>query len=312
MKEKRIRRRENFRFSIFSFQSMIVVIAIILTACNKNNHAFDASGSFEAEETIISAEAQGTLKLFELQEGQTLQVGQEVGYIDSLQLHLRKKQLEAQIVAIAGKKPDISVQLSALQEQLKTAEREKTRITNLVEGDGATPKQLDDITAQVEVLKKQIEAQRSSLTISSEGINKEIVPLQLQVEQLADQLNKCRIVNPVNGTVLTKYAEVNEMVSAGKPLYKIADLSDIILRVYITGSQLPRLKLNQEVTVLTDDGDGKYKETTGTIIWISDKAEFTPKAIQTKDERANKVYAVKVKVENDGSYKIGMYGEICF
>lgn len=312
MDEKLIRRKENFQFSIFNFQFMMVAIAIIFSSCNRNQHAFDASGSFEAEETIISAEAQGTLKVFDVQEGQTLQAGQHIGYIDSIQLHLRKKQLEAQIIAIVGKKPDIPVQLSALQEQLKTAEREKARIANLVEGDGATPKQLDDITAQVEVLKKQIEAQRSSLGISSESISNEIVPLQVQIEQLADQLDKCNIVNPVNGTVLTKYAEANEMASIGKPLYKIADLSNIILRAYITGNQLPQVKLNQEVSIFTDDGNGEYKETAGTITWISDKAEFTPKTIQTKDERANKVYAVKVRVKNDGSYKIGMYGEICF
>lgn len=312
MDEKLIRRKENFQFSIFNFQFMMVAIVIILSACNRNQHTFDASGSFEAEETLISAEAQGILKVFDVQEGQTLQAGQHIGYIDSIQLHLRKKQLEAQIVAIVGKKPDIPVQLSALQEQLKTAEREKTRIANLVEGDGATPKQLDDITAQVEVLKKQIEAQKSSLSISSESISNEIIPLQVQIEQLTDQLDKCHIVNPVSGTVLTKYAEANEMASVGKPLYKIADLSNIILRAYITGNQLPQVRLNQEVKVLTDNGNGGYKEATGTITWISDKAEFTPKTIQTKDERANKVYAVKVRVKNDGSYKIGMYGEICF
>lgn len=310
--KKLIKRKGNSQFLIFSFPFKIIAIAIILSACHKNQHTFDASGSFEAEETIISAEAQGTLKVFDVQEGQTLQAGQHIGYIDSVQLYLRKKQLEAQIIVMMGKRPDIPVQLSALQEQLKTAEREKARIANLVEGDGATPKQLDDITAQVEVLKKQIEAQKSSLSISSESISNEIVPLQVQIEQLADQLAKCHIVNPVNGTVLAKYAEANEMASVGKPLYKIADLSNIILRVYITGNQLPEVRLNQEVKVLTDDGNGGYKETAGTITWISDKAEFTPKTIQTKDERANKVYAVKVRVKNDGSYKIGMYGEISF
>ncbi len=310
--KKLIRRKENCQLSNVNYQFMTLALAIVLSACNRNHYTFDASGSFEAEETIISAEAQGILKLFDVQEGQILQAGRQIGYIDSIQLHLRKKQLEAQIVAIAGKKPDIPVQLSALQEQLRTAEREKTRIAKLVEGDGATPKQLDDITAQVEVLKKQIEAQKSSLGISSESINNEIVPLQIQIEQLADQLDKCRIVNPVSGTVLTKYAEANEMASIGKPLYKIADLSNIILRAYITGKQLPQVRLNQKVRVWTDDGNGGYKETEGTITWISDKAEFTPKTIQTKDERVNKVYAVKVRVKNDGSYKIGMYGEISF
>lgn len=292
--------------------AVVAGIATMFTACNNKQVSYDASGSFEAEETIISSEATGTIKRLEIEEGQTLEAGQNIGYIDSLQLYLKKKQLEAQVIAILGKKPNISVQLSALQTQLKTAEKEKTRVANLVKGDAATPKQLDDINAQIEVLKKQIEAQQSSLSISSEGLGKDVVPLQVQIEQLNDQLSKCSITNPTNGTVLAKYAETNEMTAAGKPLYKIADLSNIILRVYITGNQLPQVKLNQQVKVLTDDGKGGYKETQGPIIWINSKAEFTPKTIQTKDERANMVYAVKVKVKNDGAYKVGMYGEIKF
>ena len=292
--------------------ALVAGIATMFTACNDNKVSFDASGSFEAEETIISSEATGTIKRLEIEEGQTLEAGQNIGYIDSLQLYLKKKQLEAQVIAVLGKKPNISVQLSALQEQLKTAEKEKTRVANLVKGDAATPKQLDDINAQIEVLKKQIEAQQSTLSISSEGLSKDIVPLQVQVEQLNDQLAKCKIINPANGTVLAKYAEANEMTTTGKPLYKIADLSNIILRAYITSNQLTQIKLNQKVKVLTDDGKGGYKETEGTVTWINDKAEFTPKTIQTKDERANMVYAVKIKVKNDGSYKVGMYGEIKF
>lgn len=292
--------------------AFVAGIATMLTACNDNKVSFDASGSFEAEETIISSEATGTIKRLEIDEGQTLEAGQNIGYIDSVQLYLKKRQLEAQIIAIVGKKPNIPVQLSALQEQLKTAEKEKTRVANLVKGDAATPKQLDDINAQIEVLKKQIEAQKSTLSISSVGMGKDVVPLQVQIEQLNDQLAKCNIINPTNGTVLAKYAEANEMAATGKPLYKIADLSNIILRAYITGNQLPQIKLNQKVKVLTDDGKGGYKETEGRISWINDKAEFTPKTIQTKDERANMVYAIKVKVKNEGAYKVGMYGEIKF
>jgi len=287
-------------------------LAISLTACNPNPVSFDASGSFEAEETIISSEATGTIRQLNLEEGQTLEAGQTIGYIDSLQLYLKKKQLEAQVTAILGKKPNIPIQLSALQEQLRTAERERIRIVNLVKGDAATPKQLDDANAQIEVLKKQIDAQQSALSISSEGISKDVVPLQIQIVQLNDQLARCNIINPINGTVLSKYAEANEMTATGKPLYKIADLSNLILRAYITGNQLPQVKLNQTVKVLTDNGKGGYKETTGTIIRINDKAEFTPKTIQTKDERANMVYAIKVNVKNDGTYKIGMYGAIKF
>lgn len=292
--------------------TLAIAVATSLTACNDNKVSFDASGSFEAEENIISSEATGTIKQFSIEEGQTLEAGQEIGYIDSLQLYLKKKQLEAQIKAILGKKPNIPVQLSALQEQLSTTEKERTRIANLVKGDAATPKQLDDINAQIEVLKKQIEAQKSTLSISSEGLGKDVVPLQVQIEQLNDQLRKCQIINPIGGTVLAKYAEANEMTTIGKPLYKIADLSNIILRAYITSNQLTQVKLNQKVKVLTDDGKGGFKETEGTVTWINDKAEFTPKTIQTKDERANMVYAVKIKVKNDGSYKVGMYGEIKF
>ncbi|MGJ1412761.1 HlyD family secretion protein [Sphingobacterium thalpophilum] len=293
--------------------SIIIAGGLLTTvSCNNKQDTFDASGSFEAEETIISAEAQGTLKTFDIQEGQTLQAGQNIGYIDSIQLYLKKKQLETQVTALLGKKPNIPVQLSALQEQLRTTEKEKVRVANLLKGDAATPKQLDDINAQIDVLKRQIEAQKSSLNISSDGISKDVVPLQVQIEQLENQLSKCKLINPINGTVLTKYAEANEIASIGKPLYKIADLSNIILRAYVTGNQLPQIKLNQQVKVLTDDGEGGYHETAGTITWISDKAEFTPKTIQTKDERANMVYAIKVKVKNDGLYKIGMYGEILF
>lgn len=312
MQQKNLQRESNCQLSIINYPFIIIAIAIIMSACNANKVSFDASGSFEAEETIISSEATGTIKRFEIEEGQTLETGQNIGYIDSLQLYLKKKQLEAQVIAILGKKPNISVQLSALQSQLKTAEKEKTRVANLVKGDAATPKQLDDINAQIEVLKKQIEAQQSSLSISSDGLGKDVVPLQVQIEQLNDQLAKCNIINPTNGTVLAKYAETNEMTATGKPLYKIADLTNIILRAYITGNQLTQVKLNQKVKVHTDDGKGGYKETEGTIIWINDKAEFTPKTIQTKEERANMVYAIKVKVKNDGAYKVGMYGEISF
>lgn len=293
---------------------MITGIASMLfaAACNSHDDQFDASGSFEAEETIISAEATGTIEQFDIEEGQTLQAGVVVGYIDSIQLYLKKKQLETQIDAVLVKRPDISLQLASLQEQLSAAEKERTRTRNLVKGDAATQKQLDDIDANIKVLEKQIAAQRSSLDKSSEGISKEATPLQMQIAQLNDQLSKCRIVNPLNGTVLTKYAEEKEMATTGKALYKIADLSTITLRAYISGDQLPLVKLHQKVTVMTDDGKGRYKEAEGTITWINDKAEFTPKTIQTKDERANMVYAMKVKLKNDGTYKIGMYGQIKF
>lgn len=312
MQQQKAQKKSNCQLLTDIYSFILIAIAIIISACNNNNASFDASGSFEAEEIIISSEATGTIKMFDVEEGQILKSGQSIGYIDSLQLYLKKKQLEAQVIALLGKKPNIPIQLSALQEQLKTAEREKTRVSNLVKADAATAKQLDDINSQIEVLKKQIEAQKSTLDISSNGLGKNAVPLQVQIEQLNDQLAKCNIINPTNGTVLAKYAETNEMTSTGKPLYKIADLSNIILRAYITNNQLPMVKLGQKIKVLTDDSKGGYKESEGIITWINDKAEFTPKTIQTKDERANLVYAIKIKVKNDGTYKIGMYGEVVF
>ncbi len=280
-------------------------------ACN-NEITFDASGSFEAVEVIISSEANGVIKELNIEEGQIVKAGQIIGYIDSIQLFLKKKQIETQVTALLAKKPNIPVQLSALQEQLKAAVAEQARIGNLVKAEAATAKQLDDMNAQVEIIRKQIDAQKSALNITSEGIGNDVKPLLVQIEQLEDQLQKCVIVCPVGGTVLTKYVEQNEMALTGKPLYKIADLSNIFLRAYISGNQLTQVKLNQKVKVSTDDGAGGNREGEGTITWISDKAEFTPKTIQTKDERANLVYAIKIKVKNDGTYKIGMYGEVNF
>jgi HlyD family secretion protein len=291
------------RISIFAF-------AILLAACAKKEKISDASGTFEAVETIVSAEASGSIMALDLEEGTQLKPGQVVGYIDTTQLYLKKVQLEAQISAVLSRKPDVSVQLAAYQEQLKQALREQRRINNLLQGDAATPKQLDDANAQVAIIRKQISAQQSALDITSSGLSKETLPLNVQIRQLNDQILKSTIINKVNGTVLTKYVEVSETVIPGKPLYKIADLSSIILRAYITGDQLSAVKPGMKVKVLVDAPDQTYKNYDGVLEWISDKAEFTPKTIQTKAERANLVYAVKVKVKNDGYLKIGMYGEV--
>jgi len=288
------------------------ITIIFLTSCGNNNRKFDASGTFETDETIVSTEATGTILEFNLREGEMLEAGQYVGLVDTTQLFLRKKQLEAQIVSILSQKPDISAQLGSLQAQLKAAEKEQQRFTRLVQQEAAPRKQLDDITAQVQVLREQIEAQLSSLSISSESITQQTIPLQVQIDQINDQLNKCRIMNPVKGTVIEKYVEEKEMTAVGKPLYRIADLSYLTLRAYITGNQLPQVKLNQQVTVLIDSTKNHYRELPGTITWISDRSEFTPKSIQTKDERANLVYAVKIRVKNDGTLKTGMYAEVKF
>jgi HlyD family secretion protein len=296
-----------------NFQKVLIAgLSIVLFACNGNKNNFDASGTFEAEETIISAEATGVIRKFDLEEGQVLTAGQTIGYIDSTQLFLKKKQLESQIYALLSKKPNIAIQLSALQTQLKTAETESARIEKLVAGDAATQKQLDDVNAQIEVLKKQIAAQQSALNISSEGISNDAEPLQVQVQQLEDQLAKCRLISPQNGTILSKIAKANELTTTGKPLYKIADLQNITLRAFVTSAQLTQLKIGEKIKVFADFGKKETREYEGIISWISDKSEFTPKTIQTQDERANLVYAIKITVKNDGYLKIGMYGQVKF
>lgn len=289
---------------------LIFLVLALLPACRKEKISYDASGTFEAIETIVPADAAGIIQAFTIEEGQSLDSGQVIGYVDSTQLHLRKKQLQAQIKAVLSKKPNIARQLAAYEEQLKQAKHELQRIEKLVQADAATPKQLDDARSLVAVIEKQMEALQSTLSITSEGLSQDTGPLWTQIDQLNDQIRRCVLVNPVKGTVLTKYVEPHEMASPGKPLYKIADLSAITLRAYITGDQLTGRKLGDQVTVLVDDHGGTYKSYTGTIEWISNKAEFTPKTIQTKNERANLVYALKIHVPNDGYLKIGMYGEV--
>lgn len=293
-------------------KSIFITLAgiMILASCKEKKALYDASGTFEAVETIVSAEATGTIKQLQVEEGQVLKAGEVIGYIDTTQLYLKKKQLLAQSKAVLSRKPNIYSEVASLQEQLKQAQREQNRISNMVKADAATPKQLDDANAAVSIIQKQIDARQVSLGITSSSINEEALPYNVQMEQVNDQIAKSKIVNEINGTVLTKYAEVNEMASMGKPLYKIADLSTIVLRAYITGDQFAKVKLGQNIKVLVDDGKDKYKEYNGTVEWISNKAEFTPKTIQTKDERANLVYAIKIKMINDGYLKIGMYGEI--
>ena len=289
---------------------ILIVLLAGLMSCNQNKNKYDASGTFEAVETIVSAQGSGAIKELNLEEGQVLKVGQVVGYIDSVQLYLKKEQLEAQIRATLSGKPDIAAQTASLEEQLRQAKREQLRNENLLKDDAATKKQLDDAVTQVDVIQKQIAALQSSLSITAANLNDQSRPLSVQIEQTNDLLDKCRIINEVNGTVLTKYAEASEVTDVGKPIYKIAPLNTIILRAYITGDQISHVKIGQEVTVLVDDTKDTYKTYTGVVEWVSSKAEFTPKTIQTKDERADLVYAIKVSVKNDGFLKIGMYGEI--
>ena len=291
---------------------VFILAAAFLIGCSNGNEDFDATGTFESEEIIVSSEATGKLIKFDIEEGYEIKQNQIVGIVDTTQLHLKKKQLLSSITAVLSKQPDISAQLAALQKQIETAEVEKKRIENLVKLDAATTKQLDDVNSQLEVLNKQYIATKSSLTITKQGLQSETQPLVAQVEQIEDQIKKSYITNPIDGTVLTRYAKLDEITSNGKALYKIADLSEMTLRAYVDGDQLGQIKLGQKVKVYIDKGEGDQKEMSGEIYWVSSKAEFTPKTIQTKDERANLVYAIKIKVMNDGYLKIGMYGEVKF
>lgn len=291
---------------------IIIILFLSIFSCADRDKQSDASGTFEAIETLVSSEVSGKIMTFSVNEGDLLTAGQVIGYIDSTQVYLQKLQLEQNMKAILSGRPAINTQLDALRKELDNAIIDRDRIANLVLGEVASQKQLDDAENRILVLKSRIDALNSSLSTTTASLNEQAETIAIQLRQTEDQLAKCRLINPVNGTVLVTYANPFEMTSAGRPLYKIADLSELNLRAYITGNQLPDVKIGQEVRVLTDDGNGGYREGKGRISWITDKAEFTPKTIQTKDERANLVYAIKVRVQNDGQYKIGMYGEIKF
>lgn len=305
-------------------QLTLLAILFLLVACSTKKNQFDAEGNFEADETIVSSELPGRITQFSVNEGDTIAAGTVIGKVDVLTISLQKEQVEASISALGQKTMDASPQVRLLQDQIAVQQtqlqnllQEQSRVERLVKLDAATGKQLDDIRFQVDaqrkqmaVTKQQINVQINNTNSQNRSVLSEAAPLRKRAEQLIDQMNRANIINPTNGTVIAKYAEVGEITAAGKALYKIADLSIITLRAYVTGDQLSAIKLGQPVTVFTDKGKDAYTQYPGTITWISGKAEFTPKTIQTKDERANLVYAIKIKVKNDGLLKIGMYGEI--
>ncbi len=322
-------------------KKIVPLLAIAgLVSCNNGNGKYDASGTFEAEEVIVSAEATGKILQLNIEEGASLAKDSVVGKIDPTAIELQKEQASSSVDALQQKTNDAGPHVNVLEsqvllqtkqiavdeEQLKVLQKEQQRFQKLVAADAVPAKQLDDINGQVNVLrekivagktqlgvlKSQINSQRQLVAIQNRGVLSEKDPMQKKVAQIEDQLSKTTIRNPMAGTVLTKYAQQNEFTATGKALYKIADLSVMKLRAYITGDQLAQVKLNQPVKVKVDDGKGKYRELAGIITWISDKAEFTPKTIQTKEERANLVYAMKINVKNDGYLKIGMYGEVVF
>lgn len=304
----------------------LALCSTVLISCKNGNGDFDASGTFEANEVIVSAETAGKILDFAAEEGTKLEKNQVAVVIDPTTLQLQSEQVEASINALGEKTSDLSPYIRTLEQQIEiqktqvsALERERTRFANLLKEDAATGKQFDDIETQLKVAKeqlalsqRQLDQQKATIGTQNRSVLSEQAPLSKRKAQIDDQLNRTKVMNPVAGTVLTSYAEAGEVTAPGKALYKVADLTVMNLRAYISGDQFAQVKIGQTVKVFIDNGKDDYKEIPGTISWISDKAEFTPKTIQTKDERAHLVYATRIRVKNDGSVKVGMYGEVKF
>ena len=290
----------------------LATFLLLFAACGNKEKEYDATGTFEATETTVYAEQNGTLLSFDVNEGDEIAQGMEVGLVDTTQIWLKIQQLKATKEVYRSQKPDMTKQIAATRQQLAKARQEQQRYKELV-ADGAAPsKMLDDATSQVAVLQKQLDAQISSLNTSTNSLGKQMAATDVQVSQLRDQLQKCHIASPISGTVLEKFVARGEFVTTGKPLFKVADTERMFIRAYVTSAQLQNIKVGQQAKVFADYGDGQRKEYDGTISWISSRSEFTPKSILTDDERADLVYALKVAVKNDGFIKIGMYGEVKF
>src|SRR5574344_8611 len=292
--------------------TFIAAVTLLLTACSSKDKDYDATGTFEATEVTVGAEQTGRIINFDVTEGEAINKDAQVGLIDTVQLQLKALQLGASKESFEYQKPDIQKQIAATRQQLATAEREQRRAANLVKDAAANQKQLDDANSAVWVLKRQLEAQISSLNNNTRSLTSQSSATEIQRAQIIDQLNKCHITSPINGTVIEKYVECGDFATIGKPLFKIADMENVFLRAYVTSEQLEKIKTGQVVKVMSDYGNKKRKEYKGTITWISDRSEFTPKSIQTDDERADLVYAMKIMVKNDGYIKLGMYGEVKF
>lgn len=293
-------------------KKIVIFALVLLAACTGENGAYDASGIFETTEIMVSAEASGRLVEFRLEEGDQLAFDTVLGYVDTTQLHLKKRQLMASVGAVRSRSVDVARQIAALEQQITTAKSERVRFEKLVAANAANQKQLDDINAQIALLQKQLSAQRETIGNANSSVGSEASSLTIQVAQLDDLIAKSIIKSPISGTVLTKYAQQGELVQQGKALFKVADIENMFLRAYVTSSQLNEVKIGQQVAVFGDSGTADRREYRGTVTSISDKAEFTPKTIQTRDQRANLVYAVKIAVRNDGYIKRGMYGEVVF
>ncbi len=287
---------------------MLIVLALV--SCTSREEITIADGTLEAVEVIVSAEGNGRILSFDAEEGREVRRGEVIGSIDDRQLVLQKQQLAAARRRVESQRPDIETQTAPLQEQLAAAERELTRVSRLAAADAASARQLDEITSRVTTLERQLAAQRQSLEQSLESLGAESESLSYQIDLLDDRIQRCSIVSPIDGTLITSYTEAGELAVTGKPLFKVADMTGVFLRAYITSGQLTKLKLGDTVKVKVDSGEDGNRLYDGKLSWISEKAEFTPKTIQTRDERASLVYAVKVSLVNDGFLKLGMYGAI--
>ncbi len=285
------------------------LLSLLAVGCG-NRDDFDATGTFEATEVTVSAEANGRILCFDVEEGDSVEAAVPVGAIDTVQLYLQKLQLERQVASARSSRPDVRKQATALREQIAQQQTERRRVENLLKDGAATTKQLDDIDAQLKILQGQFDALLSTLHNNLASIDENSSAIELQIAQIEDRLSKCRIVSPVGGTVLAKYAEAGELAAVGRPLMKVADLGQVYLRAYFTSEQLSSLRLGQQVTVTADFGGDERIDYPGRITWIASESEFTPKSIQTRNSRANLVYAVKIAVKNDGRLKLGLYGEV--
>lgn len=289
---------------------IVYIVAAMLAVSCGTEAEFDAQGTFEATEVVISSEAAGRILSFDIEEGMEIEAGEPLAVIDSVQLHLQRSQLEAQLSALLNSRPDVQTQVASLREQIATLKVEQRRIENMLSDGAATEKQKDDVDAQIRILESQLSATLSTLNTNTSTINSNAEAIRVQISALDDRIAKCRALSPISGTVLVKYAQEGELATVGRPLVKIADLNNIYLRAYFTSDQLANIKLGDEVTVTADFGGEERYDYVGRVTWISAESEFTPKTIQTKDSRANLVYAVKIAVENDGRLKIGLAGEV--
>lgn len=287
-------------------------LSLALAACGDKEVEYDASGIFETTEIIVSAQTAGELTALTAEEGRTVEAGEKLGCVDTVQLALKKRQLSASLTATDSKRLDRKRQVAALRQQIDNLQREKARFSELLKADAATEKQVDELDYQIAILQRQLEATEEQINSSNSSLDGQSSGIEAQLAQVEDQIRKSVAASPIKGIILAKYAEPGEYVVPGKPLFKVADISRMKLRAYLTADQLTTLKIGQKVTVYADQGKTDRKAYEGTVVWIADEAEFTPKTIQTREERANLVYAVKIAVSNDGLIKRGMYGDVKF